>query len=125
MDGVRRPASNSNERSTPALGDAQARRLLEAPGPDTLKGVRDRAILATLLYRELRWEKVCLLRLRDIQSRRGIIHFVVRGKGSKERYVPVHPMALWLIDIGAHRDFCSDGATSSGTSRLQHAPQHH
>jgi hypothetical protein len=28
-----------NEGSTPALGDAQARRLLEAPAPDTLKGV--------------------------------------------------------------------------------------
>jgi site-specific recombinase XerD len=30
VDGVERPASNSNEGSTPALGDAQACRLLEA-----------------------------------------------------------------------------------------------
>jgi integrase/recombinase XerD len=30
VDGVKRPASNNNEGSTPALGDAQARRLLEA-----------------------------------------------------------------------------------------------
>jgi len=50
VDGVKRPATNNNEGSTPALGDAQARRLLEAPAPDTLKGVRDRAILATLFY---------------------------------------------------------------------------
>ena len=48
VDGVKRPATNNNEGNTPALGDAQARRLLEAPAPDTLKGVRDRAILATL-----------------------------------------------------------------------------
>jgi site-specific recombinase XerD len=34
----------------PALDDAQARKLLDAPPDDTLKGVRDRAILATLLY---------------------------------------------------------------------------
>jgi site-specific recombinase XerD len=31
VDGVKRPAANGNEGSTPALGDAQARRLLEAP----------------------------------------------------------------------------------------------
>jgi len=50
VDGVKRPISNNNEGSTPALGDAQARKLLDAPPDDTLKGVRDRAILATLLY---------------------------------------------------------------------------
>ena len=32
-----------NEGSTPALGDAQVRRLLEAPPPDTLKRVFTRA----------------------------------------------------------------------------------
>jgi integrase len=43
VDGVKRPMANGNEGSTPALGDAQARKLLEAPAADTLKGVRDRA----------------------------------------------------------------------------------
>ena len=61
VDGVKRPTANNNEGSTPALGDAQARRLLEAPAPDTLKGVRDRAILATLLYHGIRREELCLL----------------------------------------------------------------
>ncbi|MBV8056880.1 MAG: hypothetical protein JO071_16765 [Deltaproteobacteria bacterium] len=31
VDGVKQPMANGNEGSTPALGDAQARRLLEAP----------------------------------------------------------------------------------------------
>ena len=39
VDGVKRPMANGNEGSTPALGDAQARKLLEAPPADTLKGV--------------------------------------------------------------------------------------
>jgi len=98
VDGVKRPATNNNEGSTPALGDAQARRLLEAPAPDTLKGVRDRAILATLLYHGIRREELCLLRLRDIQSRQGVMHFHTRGKGDKIRYVPIHPMVLRLIE---------------------------
>jgi site-specific recombinase XerD len=51
------------------LGDAQARKLLEAAPGNTLKGVRDRAILATLLYRGIRSEELCGLRVRDIQSR--------------------------------------------------------
>jgi hypothetical protein len=58
VDCVKRPASNNNGGSTPALGGAQARHLLEAPAPDTLKGVRDRAILATLLYHSIRREEV-------------------------------------------------------------------
>ena len=97
VDGVKRPAAMGNEGSTPALGDAQARRLLEAPPPDTLKGVRDRAILATLLYHGIRREELCLLRLKDVQSREGVMHFRIQGKRGKIRFVPVHPMALRLI----------------------------
>jgi integrase len=59
VDGVKRPSANANEGSTPALGDAQARKLLDAPPEDTLKGVRDRAILATLLYHGIRCEELC------------------------------------------------------------------
>ncbi len=66
MDGWKRPAANNNEGSTPALGDAQARKLLEAPPADALKGVCDRAILATLLYHGMRREELCRLRVRDI-----------------------------------------------------------
>jgi len=98
VDGVKRPMANGNEGSTPALGDAQARRLLEAPPPDTLKGVRDRAILATLLYHGIRREELCNLRVRDMQSRQGVMHFRVKGKGDKIRFVPVHPMAQRLIE---------------------------
>lgn len=97
VDGVKRPAANGNEGSTPALGDAQARRLLEAPPLDTLKGIRDRAILATLLYHGIRREELCLLRVRDMQSRQGVMHFRVKGKRDKIRFIPAHPTAQRLI----------------------------
>src|SRR5208283_3321121 len=90
VDGVKRPMANGNEGSTPALGDAQVRKLLNAPSEDTLKGVRDRAILATLLYHGIRREELCRLRVRDIQSRQGVLHFRVKGKRDKVRFVPVH-----------------------------------
>ena len=80
VDGVKRPMANGNEGSTPALGDAQVRKLLNAPPEDTLKGVRDRAILATLLYHGIRREELCRLRVRDIQSRQGVLHFQGQGQ---------------------------------------------
>ena len=49
LRGVKRPKVESNEGKTPAIGDGQARALLDAPPPETLKGKRDRAILAVLL----------------------------------------------------------------------------
>src|SRR5450432_3266384 len=98
VDGVKRPMSNGNEGSTPALGDAQARTLLEAPPADTLKGVRDRAILATLLYHGIRREELCRLKVRDVQSRQGVVHFRIRGKRDKIRYVPMHVLAQRLIE---------------------------
>jgi integrase/recombinase XerD len=98
VDGVKRPMANGNEGSTPALGDAQVRKLLNAPSEDTLKGVRDRAILATLLYHGIRREELCRLRVRDIQSRQGVLHFRVKGKRDKVRFMPVHVMAQRLIE---------------------------
>ena len=90
--------ANGNEGSTPALGDVQARSLLEAPPEDTLKGIRDRAILATLLYHGIRREELCSLRVRDIHSREGVVHFRIKGKGEKTRFVPVHAKAQRLIE---------------------------
>ena len=89
--GVKRPRANSNEGKTPALGDHQARELLDAPDSDTLKGKRDRALLAVLLYHGLRREELCLLKVRDIHDRRGVPHLRIHGKGNKVRHVPLHP----------------------------------
>lgn len=98
VKGVKRPAVESYEGKTPALGDHQARKLLEAPGRDSLKGKRDRAILATLLYHALRRDELCRLKVKDFkQERRGVPHIKISGKGGKTRYVPLHPAAGGLI----------------------------
>ncbi len=98
LRGVKRPSSDTNEGKTPAIGDGQARALLNAPSADTLKGKRDRAILAVLLYHGLRRAELCALRVGDLEDRRGIKHLRVHGKGSKIRFVPAHPAALARIE---------------------------
>jgi site-specific recombinase XerD len=98
VKGVKRPKNESDEGKTPALGDHQARKLLVAPDEESLKGLRDRAILATLLYHALRREELCKLRVKDFKhERRGVAHLKVSGKGEKTRYVPLHPAASGLI----------------------------
>jgi len=98
VKGVKRPVPETTEGKTPALGDAQARRLLAAPAGDTLKARRDRAILATLLYHALRRDELCKLKVKDYgQERRGVPHLKISGKGGKTRYVPLHPAASGLI----------------------------
>ena len=98
VDGVERPMANGNEGSIPAFGDRQARKLLEAPPADTLKGVRDRAILATLLYHGIRREELCGLRVKDLHSRQGVLHFRVKGKRAKIRFIPVNAAAQSTIE---------------------------
>jgi len=99
VKGVKRPNAHANEGKTPAISDSQARTLLNAPPEDTLKGKRDRAILATFLFHGLRCEELCTLQVRDIQSRRGVMHLKIHGKGGKIRFVPAHPAALERIDV--------------------------
>jgi site-specific recombinase XerD len=97
VDGVKRPSEGANEGKTPAIGDAQARALLDAPDVATHKGKRDRAILAVFLYHGLRCEELCRLKVRDIQDRRGVKHIRVHGKRDKVRFVPAHVAALERI----------------------------
>jgi integrase/recombinase XerD len=98
VKGVKRPKAESGEGKTPAIGDHQARELLTAPGDETVKEKRDRAILSTLLYHALRREELCKLNVRDFKhARRGVPHLKVSGKGEKTRYLPLHPGTNELI----------------------------
>lgn len=98
VKGVQRPKSESGEGKTPALGDHQARKLLDAPEDHSIRGKRDRAILSTLLFHALRREELTKLKVRDFRhARRGVPHLKISGKGGKTRYVPLHPGTHALI----------------------------
>lgn len=98
VTGIKRPKVDTYEGKTPALGDSQVRELLEAPKLDTLKGLRDRAILSVFLFHALRREELTKLRVKDWnQLRSGVPHVCVHGKGGKLRYIPTHPATLGHI----------------------------
>ena len=96
-DGVKRPTAGANEGKSPALSGERAKALLNAPSAETLKGVRDRAILSALLFHGLRRAELCGLTVGDLQERSGVVHFSVEGKGGKMRFVPVHPHTIQAV----------------------------
>ena len=82
---------------TPAIGDHQARSLLDFPKNVLLKGKRYRTILATLSITPWR-EELCKLLVKDFEhERRGVAQLKVSGKDGKTRYIPLHPAAGGLI----------------------------
>jgi integrase/recombinase XerD len=77
VKGVKRPKAESGEGKTPAIGDHQARELLTAPGDETVKEKRDRA-LSALPYHALRREELCKPRVRDFRHNRARFRHVGR-----------------------------------------------
>jgi integrase/recombinase XerC len=72
-------------------------RLLEAPDASTAAGKRDRAILEVTYSCGLRVSELVGLDWDDIDTRLGVVR--VRGKGNKERVVPIGDKALAALRV--------------------------
>lgn len=83
------------------LTAAQASALLNAPGVDTMLGLRDTAIIAVMLCTGIREAELCALDVIDLrQTLGGALALHVReGKGCKERLVPYGDMDFVLVII--------------------------
>lgn len=109
VEGVERPADEGDNNAAPVLTQAEARRLLDAPARNTLKGRRDRAILAVLLYQGLTREELCGLGVGDLRIRDGILHMRITGNRGRVRSVAVHSeardrIADYLAEAGHGKD---------------------
>lgn len=86
------------------LTKEQAQELLNSPDISTLKGIRDRAILAVLLGAGLRREEASILTFEHIQQREGrwvIVDLV--GKRNKMRSIPMPSWCKAAIDAWIER----------------------
>jgi len=86
----------SLERRLPtSLSEADVEALLQAPRVDTAAGVRDRTMLEVLYGTGLRVSELVSLTPERINRHQGVLR--ARGKGDKERLVPLGEEALhWL-----------------------------
>lgn len=83
----------------------EVEQLLAAPDPATPAGQRDRAILEVLYASGLRVSELCALTTQDVNLRDGLL--IARGKGNKERIVPLGDLAIealgaWIEGGRAH-----------------------
>ncbi len=79
------------------LSVAEVESILAEAEPDTVPGLRDRALLETLYSTGLRRMEVPKLGLHDVDIARGIVQ-VRRGKGGKDRVIPIGARACAWID---------------------------
>jgi len=85
------------DRKLPKCLDVQqVKALLEAPDADTLGGARDRAILETIYSAGLRISELVSLNVEDLDEFSEALR--IRGKGRKERLVPLGSIALEAIE---------------------------
>lgn len=94
-----RGVKSAGVRSGAWLTKEQAQRLLDAPDTATLKGLRDRAVLAVMLGCGLRRSEVAGLTYGHLAQRDGrwvIVDLI--GKGNRTRTVPVPAWAKAAVD---------------------------
>src|SRR5919204_2343056 len=94
---VERPAVNRREGMTLAFSQTQARSILDAPEPNTLLGVRDRAILAVGLQVGFRRAEIASLKVGDFHMNRGYDSLKVVRKGGKKGSLAIHPQTAQRI----------------------------
>jgi site-specific recombinase XerD len=82
------------------LTSAQASALMAAPGVRTLKGLRDTAVMATMLCTGIREAEASALEVPDLRQRLGgeLALHVREGKGCKERLVPYGELQ-WVLAV--------------------------
>ncbi len=110
-------ATPRQDRRLPAvLTVDDALRLMNAPNGDDASELRDRAVLETLYSTGIRASELVGIDRDDIDRRDRLIR--IRGKGRKERIVPVGEKALAAIDAYyAQKPFpAKDAAVFSGPS---------
>jgi integrase/recombinase XerD len=87
------------EGKTPAISPDQARALLAAIDTSTAVGIRDRAVIATLIYTAARAGAVASLRLKDLTHDGTQYALRFAEKGGKSREIPVrHDLERYLLE---------------------------
>ena len=91
-------------------------RLLDGIDTSTLLGLRNRSIFETLYSSGIRVSELAGLNLGDIDFNQGLIR--VKGKGNKERIVPVGNRAMSAIKDYRQRIYQESGAAGSDSGAL-------
>lgn len=95
---IKRPRVNRRQGVTRAFSAREARKLLDAPDPSTVQGLRDRAILSVGLQAGPRRSEIASLKVRDYHTNAGFksLHFI--RKGGEDLSLAVNPQTAQRIE---------------------------
>jgi len=116
-DGIRRIKSipQHGQKSGNWLSLEQAQKLIDLPDLTTIKGLRDRAILAMLLGCGLRRSELAGLTVGDIEQRDGRwVILDLQGKHNRTRTVPIPAFAKSALDDYLHKTGIGAGVIFRG-----------
>jgi integrase/recombinase XerD len=108
---VRGPRLSVQEGKTPAFSVEQARSLLKSINTKTVVGLRDRAVIATLVYTAARVGAVSKLRVRDFYQDGRQKCLRLDEKGGKVREIPVRTDLEGFLDEYISGAKLTDAAT--------------
>ena len=95
---VRGPAYVQKRGKTPILTAAEAKRLIASIETDTLVGLRDRALIAVMVYSFARVSAAVGMNLEDLVQTAGRSWLRLHEKGGKVHEMPVHHRLLEHLD---------------------------
>jgi integrase len=106
---VRGPKYVVKRGKTPVLSAAEARQLVDSIESDTLIGLRDRALIGTMVYSFARVGAVVTMKVGDYFQHRQNRWLRLHEKGGKRHEVPCHPqlaeyLQAWLTAAGIARE---------------------
>jgi len=105
---VQRPRINRKSGKTRSFSQEQARAILDAPTPETLIGLRDRAILAVGFQVGCRRAEIANLKVKSYHMNAGYHALEYLQKGGTENALSIHPQVAQRIEeymnAAGHRD---------------------
>jgi integrase/recombinase XerD len=106
---VRGPKYVVRRGKTPVLSSEEARKLLDSIESNTLIGLRDRALIGTMVYSFARVGAAITMKVGDYFQHRKRWWLRLHEKGGKRHEVPCHPsleeyLNVWIAAAGISRD---------------------
>jgi site-specific recombinase XerD len=95
---VRGPAAHATGGRTPVLFEDDTRRLLDAIDVSHVVGLRDRALIAVMLYSFARISAVVSMRVRDYEVMGTRAWLLLHEKGGKRHRVPAHHQLVEALE---------------------------
>lgn len=94
---IKRPRVNRRQGTTRAFSKAEARKVLDAPDANTLRGLRDRALLSAGFQAGPRRSEIASLKVKDFHTDAGYKSLSFTRKGGEDHALALNPQTAQRI----------------------------